>query len=51
METERDNKGWNPYVAGALTGLLLVFSVWFTGEVRRGVHNLRQVRRLHREDL
>jgi hypothetical protein len=25
-------KGWNPYVAGALVGLLLVFSVWFTGK-------------------
>jgi hypothetical protein len=25
-------KGWNPYLAGALTGLLLVFSVWFTGK-------------------
>jgi uncharacterized protein len=32
METEKDDKGWNPYVAGALTGLLLVFSVWFTGK-------------------
>jgi hypothetical protein len=26
------NKGWSPYLAGALTGLLLVFSVWFTGK-------------------
>jgi len=25
-------KGWNPYLAGALVGLLLVFSVWFTGK-------------------
>ena len=25
-------KGWNPYLAGALAGLLLVFSVWFTGK-------------------
>lgn len=25
-------KGWSPYVAGALAGLLLVFSVWFTGK-------------------
>lgn len=23
---------WNPYIAGALVGLLLVFSVWFTGK-------------------
>jgi len=28
----REPKGWNPYLAGALTGLLLVFSVWFTGK-------------------
>lgn len=25
-------KGWNPYLAGALAGLLLVFSVWFAGK-------------------
>jgi len=31
MEREA-RKGWNPYIAGALTGLLLVFSVWFTGK-------------------
>ena len=31
MEPE-EKKGWNPYIAGALTGLLLVFSVWFTGK-------------------
>ena len=31
MEQE-EKKGWNPYIAGALTGLLLVFSVWFTGK-------------------
>lgn len=31
MEQE-ENKGWNPYIAGALTGLLLIFSVWFTGK-------------------
>ncbi len=32
--TEKDNgkKAWNPYLAGALTGLLLVASVWFTGK-------------------
>jgi hypothetical protein len=28
----QEKKGWNPYIAGALTGLLLVFSVWFTGK-------------------
>jgi len=32
MEGNREPKGWNPYIAGALTGLLLVFSVWFTGK-------------------
>lgn len=31
MEQE-ERKGWNPYIAGALTGLLLIFSVWFTGK-------------------
>ena len=25
-------KGWSPYLAGALAGLLLVFSVWFSGK-------------------
>ncbi len=29
---QKERKGWNPYIAGALTGLLLVFSVWFTGK-------------------
>jgi hypothetical protein len=31
-EKKSEPKGWNPYVAGALVGLLLVFSVWFTGK-------------------
>lgn len=31
-EKNPEPKGWNPYLAGALTGLLLVFSVWFTGK-------------------
>ena len=26
------NKGWSPYLAGALTGLLMVFSVWLAGK-------------------
>lgn len=32
--TDRDDgkKAWNPYIAGALTGLLLVASIWFTGK-------------------
>ena len=25
-------KGWNPYLAGALTGLVMVFSVWLSGK-------------------
>lgn len=29
---QQEKRGWNPYIAGALTGLLLVFSVWFTGK-------------------
>jgi hypothetical protein len=29
---KHEPKGWNPYIAGALVGLLLVFSVWFTGK-------------------
>lgn len=32
IEEKHEPKGWNPYLAGALTGLLLVFSVWFTGK-------------------
>jgi uncharacterized protein len=31
MEQE-ERKGWNPYLAGALTGILLIFSVWFAGK-------------------
>lgn len=32
MEERQESRGWNPYLAGALTGLLLVFSVWVTGK-------------------
>jgi len=32
IEEKHEPKGWSPYLAGALTGLLLVFSVWFTGK-------------------
>jgi hypothetical protein len=32
MKQEQDYKSWNPYLAGSLTGLLLVLSVWFTGK-------------------
>ena len=27
-----ENKGWNPYVAGALSGLVLILSVWISGK-------------------
>jgi len=30
MKTKED-KGWNPYLAGALSGLLIIISVWTTG--------------------
>ena len=32
MNNQEEPKGWNPYLAGALTGLLIIFSVWFTGK-------------------
>lgn len=25
-------KGWNPYLAGALTGVMMIFSVWVAGK-------------------
>jgi hypothetical protein len=31
MEDLRNQKYWSPYVAGACAGLVLVFSVWITG--------------------
>lgn len=31
MEDFRNQKYWSPYVAGACAGLVLVFSVWITG--------------------
>lgn len=30
--SETSENGWNPYLAGGLTGLLMVFSVWLTGK-------------------
>lgn len=30
--SEKPEKGWSPYLAGALTGLLIVFSVWLSGK-------------------
>jgi hypothetical protein len=32
MNSDEKLKGWNPYLAGALTGLLLVLSVWVAGK-------------------
>lgn len=32
MKNERGDRGWSPYIAGALTGLLIVASVWITGK-------------------
>ncbi|MBP1748721.1 MAG: protein of unknown function YeeE/YedE [Deltaproteobacteria bacterium] len=32
MDGRHEPKGWNPYVAGALTGLLLILSVWVAGK-------------------
>ena len=29
---KRNNGGWSPYLAGALSGLVGVFSVWFAGQ-------------------
>lgn len=29
---DNDRKAWNPYLAGALAGLLMVASVWITGK-------------------
>lgn len=32
MEHQKESKPWSPYLAGALTGLLLISSVWLTGK-------------------
>jgi len=32
MDNDDKLKGWNPYLAGALTGLLLILSVWVAGK-------------------
>jgi len=29
---QKDNGGWSPYLAGALSGVVGVFSVWFAGQ-------------------
>jgi uncharacterized protein len=32
MRTFEDKRSWSPYLAGALSGLVLVLSVWFAGK-------------------
>ena len=32
MESTKDTNYWNPYVAGAFAGLVLVLSVWISGK-------------------
>ena len=32
MRASKDDGGWNPYLAGALSGLVLVLSVWIAGK-------------------
>lgn len=32
MEASRNKKYWNPYVAGACAGVVLILSVWFTDQ-------------------
>lgn len=32
MRQQANDTGWNPYVAGALTGVVIVLSVWLTGK-------------------
>jgi len=33
MRHDRQNKGWSPYFAGALAGIVFVLSVWIAGKV------------------
>jgi hypothetical protein len=32
MENQQKDKGWSPYLAGALTGVVMILSVWFAGK-------------------
>ena len=32
IRQERQDRGWNPYLAGGLSGLVGVFSVWIAGQ-------------------
>ena len=32
MQILQKDKAWSPYLAGALTGVVMIFSVWFAGK-------------------
>ena len=32
MQDQQKDRGWSPYLAGALTGLVMILSVWFAGK-------------------
>ena len=32
MQDKQEDRGWSPYLAGALTGLVMILSVWFAGK-------------------
>ena len=32
MQNPQKEKGWSPYLAGALTGVVMILSVWFAGK-------------------
>lgn len=32
MQNQQKDKGWSPYLAGALTGVIMILSVWFAGK-------------------
>ena len=32
MQNQEKDKGWSPYLAGALTGVVMILSVWFAGK-------------------
>jgi len=32
MMKSMNDRGWSPYVAGALTGVLMIFSIWIAGK-------------------
>lgn len=32
MKKDMEDRGWSPYLAGALTGVVMILSVWFAGK-------------------